>query len=416
MPRLRVTAIRAAVASAIALAVLAPGGVAVAAPGGAPARTAPAADGDAGSANDGAGDGLVTFGLTTASDDRPDDRGYLSFEAPPGAEVYDHVAVVNFSDAPLDVDVYTSDATNSEDGTLVLPPRSQEPSLAGTWVTLGSPTVHLPAQGDGSGPGMEIVPVTISIPADAEPGDHVGAVVSSVTAHGQAGEKTPALDLEQRTGLRVYVTVQGQIRPGLTVSGVRARFIPNGVFGPGKVEVTYTLTNSGNVRFGIEPSVRGTGPFGLAPRTAEGRTIAELLPHAAVRQTVTLDDVWPFAIETVTVSARAVAALGRDDPGLGTVTASSWTWVLSWLYLVLVVLVGAAVAWFLQRRRSRRPGTWGPPKDLWGSGAHPSDPPPGDRGPAEREPAHRAEPGHEREPARGHEPEPAHGPPREPVR
>ncbi len=369
------TLARCAAVAAVALGALAVGAAAqaLAAPSSA-GHAVPAVRSDDPPADEGAGDGLVTFGMTTASGGRPDERGFIAVNAPPGAELYDNVAVVNFSDAPLDVDLYPADATNAEDGGLALAPRSQPPALAATWVTVGSRTVRLPAQAGATGPGVVNVPITISIPRDAEPGDHVAAVVSSITASGTGGENTPALDLEQRVGLRVYVTVQGLIRPGLTVTEVHATWLAGSAFGPGAVEVSYVLTNSGNVRFGVEPSVSGRGLFGLSSRTVDGTKIDDLLPHASVRQTVTLDDVWPTGIENVLVSATAVSALGRDDPGIGTVTASAWEWLWSGLYVLVAVAVAALAGWLVQRRRVRRPGTFGPPPGLWGDAPAPDAP------------------------------------------
>jgi len=369
------------------------------------------------------GDGRVTFGITTASAGTADDRGFISLSAPPGAVVFDHVAVVNFSDTPLDIDLYAADVANAADGSLGVAGRADPKQLAGSWVTLDVPTVNLPAQSTAKGPGLAVVPVTITIPQDAEPGDHLAAVLSSLTTQGKPGQNTPAINLENRVGVRVYVTVQGDIRPGLTVTGVHTHFVAGGPFGPGTLEVEYTLTNSGNVRYGVEPSVRATGPFGIAPHNADGKKIDELLPHASVTQTVTLPGVFPLLLENVTVSATAVASvMGATDPGLGTVKATSWTWLWSWLLLVLLLLVGALVAWREVRRRRRRPGVWGPPAGLWGAaptpgGGTPPGSPPGQGAGGATGSGSGSSPGQGAAPD---DPVPAaapeHGPSREPVR
>jgi hypothetical protein len=417
---------RAATVVALAAGLLLPTAAAQAAPSASPTPDPSASAGANGSdaaAGQGGDDNLVTFGIATASGDSLDTRGYISFDAPAGAVLYDKVALVNLSNVPLDLDVYPADVTNAPDGSLDIAGRAETPDLAGAWLKADQSTVGVPAQSSATGPGISIVPVTITIPPDAEPGDHVGAVLTSLTAAGQAGENAPALDLEQRLAVRVYVRVQGQIRAGLTVTDVRARFVPGGVFGPGKVDVTYTLTNNGNVRFGVEPSVRGAGPFGASAVTADGTKIDELLPHSSVQQKVTLERVWPFLFENVTVSATAVSALGAEDPGIGTVKASTWTWLGSWGYLVFLGLVAAVVAWLVQRRRRRLPGTWGPPQGLWDSHA-PTPPAGGGQAPAPSEPP-ASDGGHgpgggngpgAPEPPPHGAPEPAHGTPQpEPV-
>jgi hypothetical protein len=332
------------------------------------AQPTPTPSPSGGLANNGAGGGRVTFGMTTASSGTTDARGVIAVNAPPGAVVYDHVAVINLSDAPLDVDLYTADVTNGSDGALDVGAHSDKKQLAGGWVALGQGKVILPAQSSKTGPGLQVVPVTITIPKNAEPGDHLAAVLSSVTAEGKPSANGPALNLEHRVGVRVYVTVQGDIRPGLTITNVRPHFLAGGAFGSGSMEVEYTLTNSGNVRFGVNPSVRATGPFGLAPQRADGAAISELLPHSTVTQKVTINGVFPLLLENVVVSATAVPAqAATSDPGLGTVHASSWTWLWTWLLLVVVLLAAAGAAWWQLRRRRNTPGAWGPPEGLWGN-------------------------------------------------
>jgi hypothetical protein len=376
---------------------------AVAAPNISPTPAPTPSQGD-GTANSGAADGRITFGMTTASGGTTDARGFIALNAPAGSVLYDNVAVINLSDAPLDVDVYTADVTNGSDGALDVGAKTDKPKEAGSWVTLPEGKVSLPAQSSKTGPGFKVIPVTITIPKNAEPGDHLAAVLSSVTAQGKPGDNAPALNLEHRVGVRVYVTVQGDIRPGLTIHDVKTHFLAGSAFGSGTMEVEYTLTNSGNVRFGVKPSVRATGPFGLAPHSADGKPVDELLPHSSVTQSVTLNGVFPLLLENVVVSAEATPAQGGSEPGVGTVHASSWMWLWTWLVLIVVLLVGVGLLWWQVRRRRNAPGVWGPPEGLWGGTTKPSDTPPTtDPGPkADDRPVPDTEPGHgpEREPVR----------------
>jgi len=368
--RTRPAVARAAAVAALVVGLVVPAAAAHAAqplPSGVAAAPKPAPSPGPGpsSANDGAGGGRITFGMTTASGGTTDARGFIAVNAPAGSVLYDNVAVINLSDAPLAVDVYAADVTNGSDGALDVAASTDKKQLAGGWVTLGETKVDLAAQSSKAGPGFKLVPVTITIPKDAEPGDHLAAVLASVTAQGKPGENAPAVNLEHRVGVRVYVTVQGSIRPGLSIKDVRTHFRPGSTFGPGSLDVEYTLTNSGNVRVGVKPSVRATGPFGTSPHTADGTAVAELLPHSSVTQKVSFDGVLPAGLENVVVSAAAVAAQGGSDPGIGTVHASSWTWLWTWVLPGLLLVAGGVVTGFRVRRRRSRPGVWGPPEELW---------------------------------------------------
>jgi len=301
------------------------------------------------------GQPLATFGLTSASGGVPDDRGFLAITAPPGSVIYDSVAVVNQGDQALDLALDAADALNTADGSIGLPDRATKPTAAGAWITLAAPTVAVPPQ-SASGIGYTVVPVTVTIPADAEPGDHMGGVVTTLSAQGTAtgGDQSATVNLDQRVGIRVYITVDGPTKGGLVVTGVSASYTPGrafGLAGAGSLSVRYTLTNSGNVRVGVDPSVRAGGPFGLLARTVSGPTIDELLPGASVDQTVEVPNVWPLVLDSVVVSATAVAAPGRDDPGIGTVTGSGHAWAVPWALLAIVLLLVGG--WLLLRRRRR---------------------------------------------------------------
>ncbi|HWB38142.1 MAG TPA: hypothetical protein VHA75_19155, partial [Rugosimonospora sp.] len=171
---------------------------------------------------------------------------------------------------------------------------------------------------------------------------------------------TPAIDLAQRVAARVYLRVPGDLSPGLVISSIRPQWKPDGPYGKGSLKVTYTLENVGNVRVGVEPSVRYSGVLNLFSRSVEGDKIADLLPGASVTQTVTLDGAWAFGFNTVRVAAKAVAATGSDDPGIGTVRASRTFWTFAWVLVVaLVVLVGLIALGVRQLVRARRWRQWG---------------------------------------------------------
>lgn len=300
--------------------------------------------------------GLASFGIAPAGVDRPDDRPFLAVTAPPGAVIYEHAAFINQGAAPIDLGVYSGDVIMAEDG-LSVSSHADAPTDAGAWIDFGGlETVSVPAQTPEDGYGYVIVPFTVTIPADAEPGDHVAGIVASLLTSGQGGENSPNIELEQRVAARVYITVDGEKKPGLAVSIVKATFEPGGMVAAGSTEVTYTVTNTGNVRMAVEPSVEVAGPFGLLARSASADRVDELLPGGTVTLTTVVPDVWPLVREDVTVSATGVASAGGGDPGVGTVTATSQVWAIPWALIALLVLLIALVLLYVRwhRRRARR--------------------------------------------------------------
>ena len=304
-----------------------------------------------------AGPDLVSFGIAPAGVERPDDRPYLSYTAAPGSVIYDHVALLNQDDSPIGLQLYAGDVVMSDGTGLGVPPRDQAPTDAGSWIAVTAPggNVQVPAQTKDAGIGYTVVPFSLTIPVNAQPGDHVGGLVGSLVATGRSGDNTPAIDLEQRVVARVYIRVTGDLRPGLAITDVRATHRGGGPAGQGAgtVDVSYTLRNTGNVRMAVQPDVRLTGPVGLLPRTQRGDRVDELLPGSEVRVTTTVSGVWPLGRESVTVSATGLPSATGEDPGVGTVRASTELWAIPWAAVALVVLLLSLAAYGVTRHRRR---------------------------------------------------------------
>jgi hypothetical protein len=318
----------------------------------------PAASTSPGVTTPAGGKDLVSFGIAPAGAKRPDDRAFLKYTAPAGAVIYDHIALVNQDDAPIDLQLYGGDVVMADGGGLAVPAREQKSADAGAWIAVDTAgaAVPVPAQTKTTGIGYTVVPFSITIPANAQPGDHVGGIVGSLVVKGQAGTNAPAIDFEQRVVARVYIRVSGALRPGLTVTAVTAKYRP-GAFagaGAGTVEVGYTVRNTGNVRMAVDTGVRVAGPFGLLPRTVTGGHVDELLPGGEVHLSTTVSRVWPLVIGTVTVSATGLAPAGGEDPGVGTVHAQARFWAIPWVALEVLALLLALAAYRIVRKRRRR--------------------------------------------------------------
>ena len=302
--------------------------------------------------------GLASFGIGPAGVERPDGRSFLTYAVSPGTVVNDHVAVINQAAAPVDLTMSSGDVVMSG-GSLAVRSDADTDTDVGAWVTLDGLTgpVHVPAQTAAAGLGYVIVPFSLTVPADAEPGDHVGGIVATLASTGKGGKDSPTITLEQRVAARVYIRVAGDLHPGLEITDLHASYRSNGPVSAGSVVVSYTLRNTGNVRMAVEPTVRTAGVFGLLSREAQSKRVDELLPHGSAHRATVITDVWPLVVQHVTVSADAVAGPAGTDPGIGAVEASTWTLAVPWILLAVVLVL---VGWWILRRRRRRPTTAGP--------------------------------------------------------
>ena len=197
---------------------------------------------------------------------RPD----LSYVADPGAVIEDAVTLYNLSNVPLTFKIYATDAFNDDDGQFGLLDSDETPVDVGTWIDLGGEEVPVPART------QVTIPITLTIPENATPGDHVGAVLAANAAL-TTGDEGQALTLDRRTGTRLYVRVNGPLVPNLRspMSAPTTGLAESAVgFGPGQLSSREPWQCP--PRRNRQASVGG--PFGLGEQKGTETELAELLP------------------------------------------------------------------------------------------------------------------------------------------
>ena len=311
--------------------------------------------GSTGVPSDGGPEVVQSWALSPASDNpNSGTRPFLTYSVAPGDTVKDKVTVYNFGNVPLTLNIYGVDAFNNTDGKFDIRPAADEPVDAGAWVQLDQNLVTvLPRE-------QLTIPVTITIPADATPGDHVGAVVAGVSAQGQNSDGQ-VINLERRTGTRLYIRVAGDISRSVVVGTVTAEY-QHRLFEPfvgGTAHVTYRLENRGNVRVGGKVTIEVTAPFGLAKRSLVFDKIDEILPGQKFELAADVPDVPALVFGTAKVTFTP-AAEGTDAAGAPSTSSDSF--FAPPLGLLLLVLVLLLLLLVLRRRRLRN-GVAGEPQE-----------------------------------------------------
>lgn len=295
--------------------------------------------------------------------DQPGNRPNLTYDLPPGASVDDAVTVANYGNVPLELRIYASDAVNNADGGFDLLRPDETASDVGSWVSIPQPSLIVQPRT------QYTIPVTITVPADATPGDHVGGIVAGLRAKG-TGADGKVVDLEQRTGTRLYLRVDGPLQPNLSVENVQTRYSSklNPLSGP--TEVTYTIANRGNVRMGGTAKVKVGGPFGLFATTTEPEQIPELLPGESVQFTKTLDGQPATVVQQaeVIVEPREIVNPSEQAPQSTSGTALG----LALPVTVIVLLVVAGLLLYARHRYVQRKHPTPPPGGPYGGGRPPA--------------------------------------------
>jgi hypothetical protein len=281
-------------------------------------------------------------------------RSEFNYELQPGHSILDQVVILNNSTNPESFTAYPEDATNIK-GTGGFAFQQQgdiQNSAVGKWITMGETSFTLP-------PGKEAIDTfELALPADASPGDHVGAIVVQQNRSPAQATSKEGLNLVLRFAVPVYVRVVGPVRPGMTIENVTvfhdSPLIPY-VNGAARTAVRFTLVNSGNItlfpntaKVSITALIGGTIHSYTVHRNAGAQTRQNPLPAQILPGgQLVLTEIWngtpPFDPLTAHVSVSA------SDPGstLPVVTASSTTfWYFPWLpVLILIALIVGLLLW-----------------------------------------------------------------------
>ncbi|MDQ7908050.1 DUF916 domain-containing protein [Phytohabitans sp. ZYX-F-186] len=295
-------------------------------------------------------DSTLTWSVRpTPTKDQPE-RPNFSYDLVPGQRIEDSVRVRNLGDKPLTLTVYASDALTTSTGALDLLPAGKPPTDVGKWIVLDTAAIEVPPKK------FVDVPFTMVVPADTESGDHTGGIVTSYRSPG-VDDKGRAVVVDRRLGTRMYTRIGGELRPQLEISDLTIGYSGTAnPLEPGDVHVTYTVTNTGNVRLSAEQLLVVPGRLGFPGREAVLDQMPELLPANSLTFSADITDVWPTFRSAVTVELRPVPTRDGDafDPQTPQATASAAAWSVPWSQLVVLLVVAAAVLWVAWRVRRRR--------------------------------------------------------------
>lgn len=232
--------------------------------------------------------------------------------------------LINPADIAQTVRLYPRELDFTDAGTPSLSPDTR--AGIGSWVTFDHPVVTVAAQQ------RLDVGFTVRIPADAEPGDHTGALV----AESQPADIGGRFQILKRIATRFYVTVPGRAVVGYDLRALQTKV--DNVLWPGQESTQVSVVNTGNVRF--VPDVRFDGRRGIGSDLVLARSVEVFRSSVHVP--------WYGGPVHIHVTASADGAHPES--------LDKTVWVIPWglIAIVLVTLAALVHAWIFMRRRRRR--------------------------------------------------------------
>ncbi|NUT47715.1 MAG: hypothetical protein HOV94_10475 [Saccharothrix sp.] len=286
--------------------------------------------------------GDVTWSVVPAGTGGPDGRRVVDVALAAGERVTEHVAVTNHSDRPVTFAVDANDGYLTAKGLFDMRAADVTPTDGGSWIEVADEVSV-------DGGATAVVPLVITAPPHATPGDHPAGVTASLaTLSGQ-------VRVQNRVGVRLNIRVTGDLRAALALGDVRATYRGSwNPFAPGAVEVRYDVTNEGNVRASADVDITTSTAFGEGTWTDGSAARArEVLPGGTREFDAHLPDRWPLGRITTRVVVSPATEDGATAPPV-TITVTTWALPIPQASTAALVVLLVLVTRALRRRRRRR--------------------------------------------------------------
>ena len=295
----------------------------------------------------------VGIGPST-KDGRLDGRPGFIFVGRPGSIVRDQVGLVNYTDKPVSVSLYSTDGFTSATGAFDVLPGADKPQQLGKWIGLKPQVIKIPARTTSPivEPGFIKVPFVVRVPSSAKPGDFAAGIVMSLRTKKSSGAPTVVVD--RRVGTRVSLRILGAVNPSAALTQLSASYQSSvNPLEPGSVRISYAFANDGNVTLSARQRVSIDGLVGGA-KTVKLENVGPVLPGDEVVIETSVPGIWPEGRVTAEVIADPFVGTDPDaGPDLPEITARTAVPAVSVVGLIALIVI--VVGTTLVIRRGRKP-------------------------------------------------------------
>lgn len=165
-------------------------------------------------------------------------QSWFIYKQDPGTSLNDEVLIVNNSSVKKVIRLYPADSVSASGGGFALKQEGEKMQDIGSWTSLSQGEVTLDPNES------KLVPFLIKVPTSTTPGEYTGAIIVQEKT---APIKTQdGMTLALRMGVRIYLTVSGDIKKSINLGSLEAKVDQNAV------HITLPITNTGNASVDIQ--------------------------------------------------------------------------------------------------------------------------------------------------------------------
>jgi LysM repeat protein len=261
-----------------------------------------------------------------------------------GLSKNDSVRVINNKPQTIVAKLYAVDATTTSDGSFALLSEDAPREDVGSWVKLAANEVEVPPNSEKS------VPFTITIPNDADVGDHMGGIImQEVEGAGKAMSGT-GVKIITRVGVRIYETVPGEVRKDFEITRFDWRaekkkssnFLKDILDINKRTAFIVGLKNKGNVKLKPKATIEVRNTFGKKIADLQEKEIGTIFPRKTNEDATIYWEDMPFLGR---YKVTLTAAFFEEGVGSGTKELVIWAFP----YRIAVILIFLFVFFVLGR-------------------------------------------------------------------
>lgn len=276
----------------------------------------------------------------------------------PGSSADDGILVLNNSNEEKTLVVYAVDSVNSSDGAFACAQDADLRQGVGAWTTLASSEVTLPAGKNA------IVPFTITVPENVGVGEANGCIIiqeKKLTTVASSG-----INFSFRTGIRIAVTVPGDIIRAVIIESFNHTVLENGIH-----QLNISAQNTGNVSIDTTISTHVESLFGRTLYDQSGDF--PILRNQSAQWHFELPESfwggWYKSTLTVSYDAAENASIGVESGSAKKILTAQTQWffvmpsrsgMMIEIGIVLAMSIMVGAVYITLRRKQWMSATWVP--------------------------------------------------------